>query len=90
VGAALTNEPGTVRVIGYTDNQPIHTVRFPSNFQLSSARAEAAGAAIARALGNRAPLHTEGRADADPIASNETAEGREQNRRTEVVLHRQE
>ena len=90
VGVALTNEPGTVRVIGYTDNQPIHTVRFPSNFQLSSARAEAAGAAIARALGNRAPLHTEGRADADPIASNETAEGREQNRRTEVVLHRQE
>jgi type VI secretion system protein ImpK len=90
VGAALRNEPGTVQVIEYTDNQPIHTVRFPSNFQLSSARAEAAGAAIARALGDKARLHTEGRGDADPIASNETAVGREQNRRTEVVLHPRE
>ena len=35
-------------------------------------------------------LYAEGRADADPIASNATAEGREQNRRIEVVLHRQD
>ena len=90
VGKALRNEPGTVEVVGYTDNQPINTVRFPSNFQLSSARAEAAGAAIARTLGDSARLHAEGRADADPIASNETADGRAQNRRTEVVLHPQE
>jgi type VI secretion system protein ImpK len=33
-------------------------------------------------------LRVEGRADADPIASNATAEGRQQNRRTEVVLVR--
>jgi len=90
VGRALKNEPGEVQVIGYTDNQPIRTVQFPSNFQLSSARAQAASTAIARALGNAARISSEGRADADPIASNATAEGREENRRIEVVLHRPE
>ena len=37
-----------------------------------------------------ARVSAEGRADADPIASNATAEGREQNRRIEIVLHRQD
>ncbi len=90
IGAALKNEPGKVQVIAYTDNQPIRTVQFPSNFQLSAARAQAARTAIARTLGDPARLSAEGRADADPIASNATAEGRELNRRIEVVLHRQE
>lgn len=88
VGTALRNEPGKIQVIGYTDDRPIRTVQFPSNFQLSSARAHAASAVIARALGNPARISSEGRADADPIASNATAEGREENRRIEIVLHR--
>ncbi len=90
IGTALASEPGPVQVIAYTDNQPIRTVRFPSNFQLSAARARAARAAIARTIGDPGRLSAEGRADADPIASNGTAEGREQNRRIEIVLHRQE
>jgi type VI secretion system protein ImpK len=90
IGTALKSEPGSVQVIDYTDDQPIHTVQFPSNFQLSTARARAAGAAIARTLGNATRLSAEGRADADPIAPNTTAEGREQNRRIEIVLHRQD
>ncbi len=32
IGVALKAEPGTVQVIGYTDNQPIHTIQFASNF----------------------------------------------------------
>jgi type VI secretion system protein ImpK len=90
VGTALANEPGPVTVVGYTDSQPVHTVQFPSNFKLSAARAEAARGAIARTLGDPKRLSAEGRADADPVASNDTADGREQNRRIEVVLHRQE
>jgi type VI secretion system protein ImpK len=90
VGAALKNEPGEVQVIGYTDDRPIRTVQFPSNFQLSSARARAASAVIARAVGDPARVSSEGRADADPIASNSTADGREENRRIEVVLHRRD
>jgi type VI secretion system protein ImpK len=88
IGAALREEPGPVLVAGYTDNQPIRTVRFPSNFQLSAARAEAAKAVIAGSLGDAARVTAEGRADADPIASNATPEGREQNRRIEVTLRR--
>ncbi len=43
IGAALQDEPGKVLVVGHTDNQPIRTVRFPSNWQLSQARAETVG-----------------------------------------------
>jgi len=78
-----------VRVIGYTDDQPIRTIAFPSNFQLSTARAQAASNIIAATIGDPARLTVEGRADADPIAPNTTPEGRERNRRIEVVLNRQ-
>ena len=90
IGQALKVEKGSVQVIGYTDNQPIHTVQFPSNYQLSKVRAEAAAAIIARALNEPGRITAEGRADADPIASNATADGRDENRRIEVVLHRQD
>ncbi len=90
IGQALKVEKGSVQVIGYTDNQPIHTVQFPSNYQLSKVRAEAAAAIIARALNEPGRIAAEGRADADPIASNTTADGRDENRRIEVVLHRQD
>jgi type VI secretion system protein ImpK len=89
IGLALKEEPGAVRVIGYTDDQPIRTIAFPSNFQLSTARAKAASAIIAAILGDPARLTAEGRADADPIATNSTPEGRERNRRIEIVLNRE-
>jgi len=89
IGLALKEEPGTVRVIGYTDDQPIRTIAFPSNFQLSTARAKEASAIIGKSAGDPARITAEGRADADPIATNSTPEGRERNRRIEVVLNRQ-
>ena len=89
VGTALRTDPGAVSVIGYTDNQPIHTVQFPSNFELSSARAAAAAGPLAQAAGDASRFRNEGRADADPIASNATPDGRDQNRRIEIVLQRQ-
>jgi type VI secretion system protein ImpK len=89
IGLALKEEPGTVRVIGYTDDQPIRTIAFPSNFQLSTARAKEASAIIGASVGDPSRITAEGRADADPIATNSTPEGRERNRRIEVVLNRQ-
>jgi type VI secretion system protein ImpK len=89
IGEALKAEKGPVQVVGYTDDQPIHTVQFPSNFHLSAARAEAARVIIVKALGDPGRVKAEGRADADPIAPNTTPEGRDQNRRIEVVLRRQ-
>ena len=88
VGRALKAEEGRVQVIGYTDDRPIHSVQFPSNFQLSTARAEAAKNILTSAIGGGTRLVAEGRGEADPIASNATPEGREQNRRIEIVLHR--
>jgi type VI secretion system protein ImpK len=90
IGAALRNEAGLLTVLAYTDNQPIRTVQFPSNYQLSAARAQAVRAIIARGVGDPTRLRSEGRADGDPIATNSTAEGREQNRRIEIVLRRQD
>ena len=85
----MKDEQGSVRIIGYTDDQPINTIAFPSNVQLSTARAKVASAMLAPSAGDASRLSAEGRADADPIAPNTTPEGRERNRRIEIVLNRQ-
>jgi type VI secretion system protein ImpK len=90
VTGVLPHDGATVRVIDYTDDQPVRTVRFPSVFQLSIARANAVRAIVAGKLAGPTQLTAEGRADADPIASNATADGREQNGRVEIVVSRRE
>ncbi len=86
IGTALQDEKGDIAVNGYSDNQPIHTVQFPSNFQLSQARADAVGKVLDSRLTDVKRVRDTGKADADPIAPNTTPEGRERNRRTEIVL----
>lgn len=86
VGEALRSEAGRVMVLGHSDNQAIRTVRFPSNFQLSAARAESAKAILVSATGQADRFASAGRADTEPLATNDTPEGREKNRRIEVVL----
>jgi type VI secretion system protein ImpK len=89
VAAALRTEVGgsaAIQVIGYTDNQPISTVKFPSNYKLSVSRAEAVRDVLQQAVGATPVMSAEGRADADPIDSNATPEGRERNRRIEIVV----
>jgi type VI secretion system protein ImpK len=90
VAEALRTEPGRVMVLGHSDNQPIRTVRFPSNFQLSAARAESAKAILVGVTGQPERFASAGRADTEPLAPNDTPEGREKNRRIEVVLTRGE
>lgn len=86
VAAALDEVPGKVIINGYTDNVPIRTARFPSNWHLSVARAQAVSDMVGRSLKSADRLKAEGRADADPVDSNATTEGRARNRRVEVVL----
>jgi type VI secretion system protein ImpK len=88
IGEALNSEAGAVQVVGHTDNQRIRSVKFPSNFELSLARAKAVLAVIKQKVTDSSRLAADGRADSEPIASNTTPEGREQNRRIEVVLTR--
>lgn len=85
VARELARHPGQITVTGYTDNQPIRSIRFPSNWQLSTERAEHVGQRIARFLPNTA-IATEGAGAANPIAPNNTAEGRALNRRVEITL----
>ncbi|WP_118136947.1 type VI secretion system protein TssL, long form [Oceanicella sp. SM1341] len=86
VAEALNAEPGQVIVAGHSDSVPIRTARFPSNLHLSLARARSVMARIGAALEDPARLEAEGRADSEPIASNDTAEGRARNRRIEIIL----
>ena len=76
-----------VRVEGHTDNVPISTEKFPSNWELSTTRA----VNIVRFFcerGNIAPerLSAVGYGELRPLASNDTAEGRARNRRVEIIL----
>jgi chemotaxis protein MotB len=77
-----------VRVEGNTDNRPIHSARYPSNWELSSARADAV---LEFLLGNRVSadrLSATGFGDVNPIASNSTAAGEATNRRVDIIILR--
>jgi type VI secretion system protein ImpK len=85
IAQAVAAQKGDVQVVGYTDNQPIHSMRFPSNWALSMARAQA----VADILGDTVPherLHAAGRGDTDPLQPNDTPAGRDANRRTELLI----
>jgi type VI secretion system protein ImpK len=88
IGDALNDEKGNVIVNGYTDNQPIHTPRFPSNFELSQSRADAVLDVLKTRVKDTKRLTAKGLGQADPIAPNTSEDGRRQNRRTEIVLVR--
>jgi chemotaxis protein MotB len=75
-------------VEGHTDNVPIATAQFPSNWELSTARAtNVVRYLIARGV-SRARLAAAGYADLDPVASNVTTDGRALNRRVDIVFER--
>ncbi len=88
VAASLGRTPYDLRIEGHTDNVPIHTAEFDSNWELSSARATR----IARDPGlncTRFPpdrLSAAGYAEYHPVDSNATAEGRANNRRVDLVV----
>ncbi len=74
-------------VEGHTDNQPISTSRFPSNWELSVGRASSVVRYMIEKHGiDEKYLQASGYADTKPVASNDTAEGREKNRRIEIIL----
>ena len=77
-----------IEVEGNTDNIPIHSSQFPSNWELSAARASTVVRSLAGAGISPARLTAVGYADQRPLASNATATGRARNRRVEIVLKR--
>ncbi|ONI37748.1 hypothetical protein AN639_09030 [Candidatus Epulonipiscium fishelsonii] len=76
-----------IRLEGHTDNVPIRTAQFPSNWELSSARAIAVGKFFIDQLEfTPDTVSAEGFGEYKPIADNNTAEGRSINRRVEVKI----
>jgi chemotaxis protein MotB len=79
-----------IKIAGHTDNTPIHTEKYPSNWELSANRA----CEVVRFLANTgidpAQMSAEGYAEFKPIAQNTTPESRAQNRRVEIVYERRQ
>lgn len=87
IASALTQIEGRIAVEGHTDNVPINTFAYPSNWDLSAARS----VAVVRRMLDIAPLEPKrvtasGFADTRPQAINSTFEGRARNRRVEIVV----
>lgn len=87
IASALTQIEGKIAVEGHTDNVPINTFAYPSNWDLSAARS----VAVVRRMLDIAPLEptrvtASGFADTRPQAINSTFDGRARNRRVEIVV----
>ncbi|MCU7849821.1 MAG: type VI secretion system protein TssL, long form [Candidatus Thiodiazotropha sp. (ex Lucinoma kastoroae)] len=87
----IASTPGKIIVAGHTDNIPISTRRFRSNWELSSARAvTVVHAMLSNAALDESRFLIQGYADSRPLVSNDSSENRAQNRRVELVIQRGE
>ncbi|HVZ61449.1 MAG TPA: OmpA family protein, partial [Terriglobales bacterium] len=86
--ARILNSKGfEIRVEGHTDNVPIHTARFRSNWELSTARAtEVVSLLVEQYDFDPRKISAAGYSEFHPVASNDKPEGRRQNRRVDVVV----
>lgn len=89
ISGLIDNNSGDVTVSGHTDNVPIRTSRFRSNWELSTSRAvSVAHALLAESTIDRERVQVTGHADTKPRASNDTPEDRAKNRRVEISIVR--
>lgn len=87
IGTTIRDFEGRVLVEGHTDNLPITTQQFPSNWELSAARAVTVVKHLTGMAGmNPATFSAVGYGDTRPKASNDTPENRKTNRRVEIIL----
>ena len=91
VGEILKNIQGKqIRIVGHTDNIPImskYRYKFPTNWELSAARSSAVIRYFQKNIQlDPKNLEAVGRSFYEPIASNETSQGRAQNRRVEIII----
>jgi chemotaxis protein MotB len=87
IASSLESVPYDIRIEGHTDNVPIHTGQFASNWELSTTRAtQMAKIFIERYHFLPGRLSASGYAEFHPVASNDTPEGRGQNRRVDIIV----
>ncbi|MGB1800894.1 MAG: flagellar motor protein MotD [Gammaproteobacteria bacterium] len=75
-----------IQVEGFTDNQPIKTLSFPSNWELSAARAASVVHLLMRKGIDPERMSATGYAEFKPVADNSTKEGRQKNRRVMIII----
>lgn len=89
VAEIIRQNDKNIRIEGHTDNVPINTFRFPSNWELSTTRAVNVVKYLIEENGIYAyRLSASGYSDQHPVDDNNTAEGRQKNRRVDMVILR--
>jgi chemotaxis protein MotB len=86
IAALIKSVPNKINVEGHTDNVPISTITFPSNWELSAARAASVVHVLAK-LGIESPrMAATGYGEHQPIEENDSEKGRQSNRRVALVI----
>ncbi|MBU2955270.1 flagellar motor protein MotD [Marinobacter sp. F3R08] len=88
IATVLNNRDNAIKVEGFTDNQPINTSHFPSNWELSTARAAAMARMLVMEGIEPERLAAVGYGQYQPVARNDTEEGRRRNRRVVLLISR--
>lgn len=88
IAGVLNGHDNAVRVEGFTDDRPIRTSAFPSNWELSTARAAAVVRVLSMADVAPQRLAAVGYGEYQPVARNDTSEGRNRNRRVVLLISR--
>ncbi|QYZ67383.1 MAG: hypothetical protein OI74_07450 [Gammaproteobacteria bacterium (ex Lamellibrachia satsuma)] len=86
--ALAANVDDPILVAGHSDNIPIHTLRFPSNWHLSMGRAESVAEILRQDAAIKGEIVADGRADNEPLVPNDSSENRARNRRVEIILEK--
>ncbi|OAN11056.1 type IV secretion protein DotU [Photobacterium jeanii] len=86
IARALESTTGRIMIVGHTDDRPIFTSKYPSNWHLSLARATAVANVLAMGTELRGRLWPEGQGDANPRLPNTSDVNRASNRRVEIDL----
>ena len=90
VGGLLSRTPFVVNVVGHTDDQPINTERFPSNWELSSARACQVARFLIEDMGLASErFYISGHASFQPVEAGGGSASQARNRRVEIILTRE-
>ena len=84
-GRAIEQVPGRVLVVGHTDDQPVHSLQYADNFDLSRARAVAVAQVLKSTLTNFGRVSWQGVGSTEPRYPMDTAENRARNRRVEII-----
>jgi type VI secretion system protein ImpK len=86
ISQALSSFSERIVVVGHTDSSPIFSAKFPSNWDLSKARALSVAEVLVNNKKIMATIVSEGRADTQPMVANDSAEHKAMNRRVEIIL----